>query len=453
MPKVNNEQARYRQDMLERSRERFIRRMASKRRRILKRSGTQRRRGVHSSAIIEMLAAKATRTILSSAGEIRVRVPRQFSIIETPEVVLDLLTSFAHGVSAGGIHKVVFDHRDLEEVDLAANSLLDIVATERNAEISWRHTKRKLRVAGVYPRQPAIKRLIKATGIIKHMEIAHEALSHDETRSVRVFEARNRSYYNAPGDGSKADFKDKQQAKFVDHIQECLGDNGWELSELGVQQLGTYLGEILANAEDHPAYLDWTVQGYLDNTLDVPMCEIAVFNFGRSIAESLQSVDKKGYTWDQVLPYLEMHTKRRFFGTSWREEDLLTVVALQGHVSRLNTSDETTRGQGTVEFIEFFQRMNDLCNGSAVGAKMAIVSGGTYILFDGTYRMVAPEADKGKIIAFNATNDLSERPDPRFVRSLGEFRFPGTIISIKFPLSLADSTLVEEVTNGFKHDD
>ena len=452
MPKIDNEQARYRQMMLERANQRFNRRMASKRRRYLKARNARPPSGIRRSKIIEMLAEKARHAMPSVNGEIRVRVPRQYSIIDNPEVVLSLLTSFARGVHTTPIQKVIFDHRDLEDVDLAANSLLDIVATERNAEFVWRRSKRKLHVAGAYPRKPALKRLIKATGIIKHMEIAHEVLSHDETLAIRVFEARNRSYSN-PGDGSKADFKDKQQANFVNHFRACLLDHGWELTELGIQQLGTYLGEILANAEDHPDYLDWTVQGYLDNALDVPMCEIAIFNFGRSIAESMHAVDRNGYTWRQVLPYLEMHAKRKLFGETWREEDLLTVIALQGNVSRLNMSSKMTRGQGTVEFIEFFQRINDLCNGKPTGARMAIVSGGTYVLFDGTYRMVAPSEDKGKIVAFNATNDLNEKPDSRFVRSLGEFRFPGTIISIKFPLSLADGTLVEEVTNGSKHDD
>ncbi|KVZ41814.1 hypothetical protein WL18_19240 [Burkholderia ubonensis] len=398
-----------------------------------------------------MLAEKATRSLPSSNGEIRVRVPQRFSIIDNPETVLDLLTAFAHGVHVQKIQKVLFDHRDLKECDLAANSLLDVVATERNAELKWRRAKRKLRVVGFYPTNPGVKRFIKATGIIKHMEIAHEALSHDETKTMRVFEARNKSYFS-PTDGSKADYKDKQQARFVDHIQGCLRDHGYELSALGMQTLGAYLGEILANAEDHAEYLDWTVQGYLDNTLAVPMCEIAIFNFGRSIAESMQSVSKEGYTWNQIRPYLDMHAQRRLFGASWREEDLLTVIALQSHVSRLNTSEQTTRGQGTVELIEFFQRINDFCNGATGHARMAIVSGGTYILFDGTYRMIAPSADAGKIIAFNETNDLNERPDPKFVKSLGEHRFPGTIISIKFPLSLAGSSLVEEVTNGSAND-
>ncbi|MGY6161830.1 hypothetical protein [Paraburkholderia strydomiana] len=451
MQNQNNERSLYIQVKLERASKRRAARAGKRRRRAERKSIEMLLVSQRSSRIIEMLAEKATRILPSVNGELRVRVPQQFSIIEDPETVLDLLTAFAGGVHAQKIQRVVFDHRDLQNYDLAANSLLDIVATERNAELKWRRAKRKLRVAGAYPRDAAVKRFIKATGIIKHMEIAHEALSQHETQTMRVFEARNKSYFS-PSDGAKADYKDKQQVRFVDHIQSCLRDHHWELTELGIQQLGTYIGEILANAEDHAEYLDWTVQGYLDNTLAVPMCEIAIFNFGRSIAESLQSAGKDGYTWNQVSPYIEMHAKRKLFGGTWREEDLLTVIALQSHVSRLNTSKETTRGQGTVEFIEFFQRIHNLCNGTTGSARMAIVSGGTYILFDGTHKLVTLAEDAGKTIAFNTTNNLYDKPDPKFVKSLGDYRFPGTIISIKFPLSLADSSLVEEVTNGSAND-
>lgn len=402
------------------------------------------------SKILQMLAARAKRMLPNMNQEVRVRVPKQFSIIDNPETVIDLLTAFARGVVGQNIQQITFNHRHLEHYDLAANSLLDIVAVERNTELKWRHAKRKLRVAGTYPDDESVKRFIKAMGIIKHLEIAHEALSHSETQTLRMFEARNRNYYS-PTDGFKADYKDLQQTKFVDHIQQCLRDHRWELSALGMQTLGAYLGEILCNAEDHAGYLDWSVQGYLDKSLAVPMCEIAIFNFGQSIAESMRSAPEDGYTWGQVSPYLDMHAKRGLFGAGWREEDLLTVIALQGNVSRLNKSPQDTRGQGTVELIDFFQRINDICNGTTGQARMAIVSGGTYILFDGTYRMVEREG-AGKIIAFNKTNDLYEKPDSKFVKSLGDLSFPGTIISIKFPLSLAGSSLVEEVTNGSAHD-
>lgn len=47
------------------------------------------------------------------------------------------------------------------------------------------------------------------------------------------------------------------------------------------------------------------------------------------------------------------------------------------------------------------------------------------------------------VIAFNATNDLSVRPDSGAVISLGDARFPGTLITIEIPL--ASSFLEEEI--------
>ncbi|MCT7307913.1 hypothetical protein [Ralstonia wenshanensis] len=401
------------------------------------------------SKILEMLAGTATRSMGSSKGEIRVRVPKRFSILEDPSTVFDTLSAFARGVAGKPIQRIVFDHRELEEYDLAANALLDIIAVERDTEIRFRDAGRKLRVAGYYPKNATVKRFIQSMGIIKHMEIAHEALTGEEAEAVRIFDARNRNIFQ-PVDGIRADYKDIQQRKFVDHIDACLLDQQWELTAEGKHNLLTYLGEILANAEDHADYLDWSVQGYLDNSLDVPMCEIAIFNFGRSIAESMKSCEG-GYTWGQISRYLDLHTKKGYFTKGWREEDLLTVIALQGNVSRCNLSELDTRGQGTVDLIEFFQGIHDVCNGTGKFARMAIVSGSTYILFDGTYRMKEREG-AGNIIAFNESNSLEERPDSRYVRSLGKHKFPGTIISIKFPISLAGSTLVEEVTDDSRHD-
>ena len=72
---------------------------------------------------------------------------------------------------------------------------------------------------------------------------------------------------------------------------------------------------------------------------------------------------------------------------------------------------------------------------------MVIVSGSTYVLFDGTYQMQA-NAEGNRIIAFNGANDLRERPDSTYVRQLEGVSFPGTVISLKFSLSTAESTVV-----------
>ena len=66
---------------------------------------------------------------------------------------------------------------------------------------------------------------------------------------------------------------------------------------------------------------------------------------------------------------------------------------------------------------------------------MAIVSGNGYILFDSTYTL-KEEIVNGKkipIIAFNEENDLSKKPDSKYVKRIDE-NFPGTMISMEFYL-------------------
>jgi hypothetical protein len=400
--------------------------------------------GSHSK-VIDMLARCSPTSLPASRYAVSVPIGRKFSIIDAPRETIQLICAFAKALKKGQrISHVKFHHELLEGYELAANAILDLVAVERKVELRSRATTIKMTVAGNYPRDPHVKRFIKAMGIIKHMGLHHEAPPEAETKRLKFFDARNKNYRLNP-DSRSADYKDVQQRKFVDFIDDCLGCNKWVLSDEGKHKLGQYTGEILANAEDHAEFIDWSVLGYLDNGADVPTCEIAIFNFGKSIAETLQALDRTSLAWDRLRPYLEAHTANGFFDKKWREQDLLTVVALQQHISSKNTEVDDSRGQGTVYFIDFFQQMHDICieKGVKGRATMSVVSGGTCILFDGTYRLIE-QADGNKVIAFNSDNDLRLAPDPKYVQAMEGVHFPGTIISVRFPLSLGQGTMVEE---------
>lgn len=67
---------------------------------------------------------------------------------------------------------------------------------------------------------------------------------------------------------------------------------------------------------------------------------------------------------------------------------------------------------------------------------MTIISGGTKLMFDGTYPMQDQETPSGqsrKVLAFNSENDLSLAPDPAYVGRFAGF-FPGTLVSLEFYL-------------------
>lgn len=402
-----------------------------------------RRRFGDRSRIVRMLSDSYGVKVTANKGTLTVVVPETFSIIDDPGRVLHVVGAFAKIARTFRIRHIEIDQSRLRHYDLAANALLDTIATELKTEARQRGVR--LVFKGKYPASAQVKRFIKSIGIVKHLNLPHEAEASPEKNGQRAFDRRN-CHYLYRGDPSKSDFKSRTIASFVDHVNHCLSDHGRELTPAARQKLCEYIGEILGNAEEHAGLVDWTIQGYLDNTAPTPQCEIAIFNFGHSIADTLQALDPKSYTRQQIAEYLLLHRGFNWFGPKWRETDLLTLAALQGHVSSKNFSKADTRGQGTVDLISFFQKVYQECAESdgVAPAAMAIVSGSTYILFDGKYSMQSGPSG-GKVIAFNPENTLRKKPDEHYVRSLGTLKFPGTIISIRFPLS--KSTVALGATN------
>ncbi len=393
------------------------------------------------SLVLEMMADRSPLDKnLIKKGKIFFTIPSFFSVIDSPEQAISSLRKLAQHMLAARVGEIFLDFRKLSQYDLGANGLLDVLVDEMATQS--RLTKRKIHWRGTYPADPGHRRFVKAMGVIKRLKISHEYPSREEEGKLALFDARCKHYIRVlkPKDANQ---NAKVTQEFSDHIDKCLESVGRKLIPEARSSLCQYVSEIIDNAEEHAGMLDWSIQGYLDTNLKAPLCEIVIFNFGKTIAQSFEVLPKNGYTYSQINKFIEHHRKSGFFRPKWRVQDLLTLVALQGHVSSKNTNAGDTRGNGTVELIDFFQGMHkECCEVAARGAeaKMAIVSGSTYILFDGKYKM--EENEEGvKIIAFNDENDLLRQPDTKYVRQLNGVEFPGTLIGIKFPLSTAASTV------------
>jgi len=262
----------------------------------------------------------------------------------------------------------------------------------------------------------------------------------------RVFRMRSKRLTPNASLDSKG-WKECAIEDFVKHINLCLKDHDKRLTRKAQGELAKYTGEILNNAEDHSGYDEVVITGYLDNSNSTHWCEIAIFNFGKTIADTFREMPDTSYTHEEIHGYIEEHQKSRWFGPEWTKDNLLTVVALQGHISSKNLRKDQDRGQGTVDLIDFFQRVHKQCveqNNSM--AEMAILSGSTHIYFDGTYSMQKDSTGR-KIIAFNQANDLHKKPDSRCVKNLGKLFFPGTVISIRFPMKHEDTELLRGTHN------
>lgn len=396
------------------------------------------------SKIIKMIARCGPSINLVRKGRLRFLIPPSFSIIDNPEQTLSELSNLACQMHTQRLSSVFFEFGKLNEYDLGANSLLDVLVEELS--IQARQTKRRIRWQGTYPADPANRRFLQAMGVIKRLKIAHEYPTKDEENKLALFDTRCKHYIRALMP-RKADKKGQVTQRFADHINRCLASVKRTLKTEARSRLCQYVGEIIDNAEEHAGMLDWAIQGYLDTNLSTPMCEIVIFNFGITIANSLQNLPTNSYTQQQIQGYINLHNKGGYFSLGWHEEDLYSMIALQGNVSSKNLSETDTRGNGTVDLIELFQRIHSECTNdhSKQAAKMVIVSGSTYILFDGKYKMALNNNGNG-IIAFNDTNDLHQKPDSKYIRHLDGAAFPGTIISLRFPLPKSETVEMGEIT-------
>ena len=369
---------------------------------------------------------------------LNIELPSNFSIIHAPMDFLRVINNISSTPSEH-LRKINIDHSQVKILDLAAESILSLVVMELKKE-----TKHRLElISGYLPEDNKLDRYIRAIGIIKNLDVSDQCLTDEEQNSFRVFTMRSKRFYNSDV-ASAQGWKESAIQEFVNHINTCLNDNGKRLTKVARAKLSSYTGEILNNAEDHSGHEEVVIVGYLDNSHPLHLCEISIFNFGKTIAETFRDIPDNSYTKIEIDKYISVHSKWRFFGEKWSKNDLLTLVALQGHISSKNYLKEDDRGQGTVDLIDFFQRMHRQCVSQDDSmAEMAILSGNTHIYFDGTYVM-KPDNTGRKVIAFNKNNSLSELPDHKYVKNLGEYSFPGTIISIRFPMKSQNIESVQE---------
>ncbi|MEJ1162482.1 hypothetical protein V9K97_02215 [Variovorax sp. CCNWLW186] len=396
--------------------------------------------GEHST-VIRLLADG----LVPSARAVRKRrvifeAPENFSIIENPDECLDALRRLAADLLVEKPRSIHINLGKVKQYDVGANAILDVLV----AEVSFkaRKERRKVRWTGQYPADKKLKRLIRALGVIKKLQIVHEYPEPEEAAKLEAFDDRCRHYMRAVR-LTEVDKKSRVTQQFADHLSGCLERVGRQFTPAARHLLCRYIGEILDNAEEHAGMMDWSIQGYLDTHRAPWVCEIVLFNFGKTFSQNFRDLDSDSYTRDMISRYVESHSKKQLFKKSWNPDDLYTLIALQQHVSTKNYTKDDTRGNGTYDLMMFFERVCSEClaEGSALNPIMTLISGGTRILFDGRYRMKPNGAGSG-VIAFNDANDLHQKPDPTSVMHMDSATFPGTVLSIKFPISAEQATTV-----------
>ena len=370
-----------------------------------------------------------------------IKIPENFSIIDDTEGALNSIYQLvAFATRRPPPREIRFDHSNLTTFDLAAEGILDTVAVTFRQE--RRRTKGKLVLRGTFPLDAAANRFIRAVGIIKNLQLQQYFLRRDEEQALKIL---RRMSYKARLRVSEQSPSERAARDLVDYFNDCLTVGGFELTKGARHNLALYAGEVLDNAAQHSETDEWVLVGYLDLATSDHICELTIFNFGKTFADTFLTLPPDHYTRTFVDPFVDLHRSKGFFGSGWTPANLLTVAALQGYVSCKNESDQDTRGNGTVDLINFFQRVHRATLREGMEPpRMAIISGETVIYFDGRHSM-APDKMGRPIIAFNSQNTLEKPPDHTHVKCLRKVKFPGTIVSIRFPLP---SGVTREVSNN-----
>jgi hypothetical protein len=357
-------------------------------------------------------------------------VEQTFSFIRSPEHALNVAQRLARLSNSKALRSVTFNQRALEQPDLAAEVFLGLTARELQRFLTT--SGRQVMFRGQYPANPSLRRFVRAVGLVRTLEVKHEYLVAPEESELEVFRLKRGRKTEITSLGAM-DQKTLYVKQFADFVNNCLRRNDYVLTDQGRDTLCRYTGEIIDNAQEHSGSSEWYLAGYLDNEIGSHICEIAIFNFGRTIADSFLTLEADSYARRQVDQYIRLHKTKGFFSEQYLEDDLYTLIALQGGVSSKNTADDSTRGHGTIDLIRFFETVGRECGGDDSPPEMAVLSGSTHIRFDGRYQL--SEDPSGRlVIAFNSLNSLQEAPDKEYVRNLREIAFPGTLISIRFPL-------------------
>lgn len=344
--------------------------------------------------------------------------PKYFSFLADPNNSIRSLKRFVEYCSCRSTGGISVLQNECAYIGHDAESVANALAAEADRTL-------KMNFVGRFPPNQEIRDIALATGMHKYVGVDLPMPDGFET-----FELTH---------GGRGLMPDKNSigTNLIEYVDRCLRRYHFALTNSEQAALGAVIGEVLGNAEEHSGRRDWWISGYLRQASDRNYgdCHITIFNFGDTLAESLQRLPPNARLRADIEEAVAYHSQKRFFTRDWTEESLWTLYALQEGVSRRNTDPVIVghHGQGLPDMIEFFQTIGRIENDEALPS-MFLLSGSTKISFLDRYKMkpmLMADGTTRRVLAFNDENNLDLPPSKEAVQKLEEF-FPGTLVGMDF---------------------
>lgn len=231
----------------------------------------------------------------------------------------------------------------------------------------------------------------------------------------------------------------RKVTQFVENTAERF-DVGFD--ERGQNYMEGMVGEILSNAEDHSLKKsEWFVDGvsFLHEEPDNEVIEfnLVIINYGNSMYDGFELTKEENHIIYKKLDELYLRHKGLFTPTTrFERESLFVLYMLNEGISRLKFL-ESSRGNGTMNFIKSFIELGKFCNENpAYRPELNIVSGHTVLTCTEEY---APFKDGNHYkLTLNTAQSLNVLPDSSVLKYFKGASFPGTILDCKIFLNKRD---------------
>jgi hypothetical protein len=362
---------------------------------------------------------------VSPNGRAIVRIPKLFSFIRNADETNETIRTVV-AASLTTSTEILLDYENCEDMDLCASLVLGLIAREMTRE--WRAQGVKRRFIGTWSKTGHVNEVMRCTGIIRHLQIRHEAPTSAVAEKFETFDFKHgftTSFVR------RSSFQEKAAQELTDHLGSCFRRLQLQMSGQAEDDLVELIGEVMDNAERHSSRNEWWAQAYFDQSESSTqgVCHLAIVSLGQTIADSLKKGESATQTETRIRELVQSHERGSLLGmrSPLTEENLWTFYALQDGVS---CTTDAGAGSGTVRLIEHFQQLSRPDEEHQT-SRMTVTSGNTQVLFDKKYSM-QPVGGR-KVIAFNQSNSLEEPPSSDNVRNL-KHAFPGTIIALRFQM-------------------
>jgi hypothetical protein len=375
-------------------------------------------------------------------------LPECFSLIERYQESFDFLKRLFVVLYKAKVDKVTLDYSKCKRIDVDASICMDILLAEFIHYINQcRKRGHNIIPDGINPVNFENKDIMKVLfSIGAYRNLKGLSIKYKDVEALPVL--INSKKYPDVWERSEVHL-----TNIVEYIKKCLQHFDRELTSESESEFYKVIGEVMSNAEEHATMPNRFAIGFFQETHnpdgDFGVFNFSIFNFGDTIYQTFKSPNcANPKAVSQMNDLSEDYTKKGWFTKAeFEEETLWTLYALQEGV----TSKAKKRGNGSIQFIEnFFKLKGDDENDNI--SKLAIVSGNTRVLFDGTYKVTEkPNPLVGKrpykMITFNESGDIRDKPDKNFVTFAPHF-FPGTLISARILIKFKNTNAETDGQQG-----